>query len=122
MFTQPAVWQEPNQGAVWVYVANDCTLTGYQVVTDQQGNTLLSKAWELPITTSSPLVAGGVLFAATNGALLGLDPLTGQQLWSSAKPGAAGPLGAIHWESPIVVGSKVYVPDETGALLAFGLG
>jgi outer membrane protein assembly factor BamB len=122
MFTQPAVWQEANQGAVWVFTASDCSLTGYQVETDPQGNTLLSKGWELPITTSSPLMAGGVLFAATKGALLGLDPLTGKQLWSSAQPRAAGPLGAIHWESPIVVGSKVYITDETGAVVAYGLG
>jgi hypothetical protein len=126
MFNQSAVWQQANQGAnqgaTWVFIADDCTLTGYKVVTDPQGATTLQQAWQVAVHASSPLVAGGVLFAATTGALLGLDPLTGQQLWSSAQPGATGPLGAIHWESPIVVGTKVYVSDETGAVFAYGLG
>jgi len=121
MFTQPAVWQESAQGATWVFTADTCGLTSYQVVTDQHGNTRLRQAWHLPVVTTSPLLAGGVLFAASKGALLALDPRTGQQLWSSAQPSAAGPLGAIHWESPIIVGGKVYVSDESGAVLAFGL-
>jgi outer membrane protein assembly factor BamB len=121
MFTQPAVWQESAQGATWVFTADYCGLTGYHVVTDQHGDTRLAQAWHLPIVTSSPLLAGGLLLAASKGALLALDPRTGKQLWSSAQPSAGGPLGAIHWESPIVVGGKVYVSDESGAVLAFGL-
>lgn len=63
-----------------------------------------------------------MLFAAAQNKLLALDPRGGQQLWSSAQPGAAsGPLGAIYWESPIIVGGKVYVTDESGALVAYGL-
>jgi hypothetical protein len=71
--------------------------------------------------TTSPILTGGVLFAAAKGELLGLDPLSGRQIWSSVQPSAAGPLGAVHWESPIIVGGKVYVTDESGALLAYGL-
>jgi outer membrane protein assembly factor BamB len=122
MYTQPAVWQDPtNNGGTWVFTDDYCGMTGYQIVTDGQGNTRLMPMWHLPLSTSSPLLAGGVLFAASSGALLALDPHTGQQLWSSAQPSAVGTLGGIHWESPIIVGGKVYVTDESGALIAYGL-
>jgi outer membrane protein assembly factor BamB len=121
-FTQPAVWQDSNQGATWIFTADTCGMAGYQVVTDQHRDTQLRQAWHLPVVTTSPLVAGGVLFAAAQNKLLALDPRSGQQLWSSAQPGAvSSPLGAIHWESPIIVGGKVYVSDESGALVAYGL-
>lgn len=121
VFTQPAVWQPTARGATWVFTADYCGLTGYQVMTDKQGNTHLAQAWRLPVMASSPLLAGGMLFAASKGTLLALDPRTGKQLWSSAQPSARGALGAIHWESPIIVGGKVYVSDESGAVRAFGL-
>jgi outer membrane protein assembly factor BamB len=121
MYTQPAVWQDANKGVTWVFTADYCGMTGYQVVTDGQGNSSLQLMWHLPTTTTSPVLAGGVLFAASTGALLALDPHSGQQLWSSAEPVAAGTLGSIHWESPIIVGGKVYVADESGAVIAYGL-
>jgi outer membrane protein assembly factor BamB len=71
--------------------------------------------------TTCPVLAGGVPFAATQGKLLALDPRTGHQLWSSAQASAAGPLGGIHWESPIIVGGKIYVSDESGGLNAYSL-
>jgi outer membrane protein assembly factor BamB len=123
MYTQPAVWQDPTtNGGTWVFTDDYCGMTGYQVVTDGQGNTRLMPHWHLPtVITTSPLLAGGVLFAASSGALLALDPHTGQQLWSSAQASAVGTLAGIHWESPIIVGGKVYVTDESGAMIAYGL-
>ncbi len=120
-FTQPAVWQESKQGATWVFTADTCGMTGYQVVTDQYRDTRLRQVWHIPVVTTSPVLVGGVLFAASKGALLALDPRSGQQLWSSAQPSASSALGAIHWESPIIVGGKVYVSDEGGAVVAYGL-
>jgi outer membrane protein assembly factor BamB len=121
MFTQPAVWQEPKQGATWVFTADTCGMTGYHVVTDHHQDTHLRQAWHIPVVTTPPVLAGGMLFAASNSALLALDSRSGQQLWSSAQPSASGTLSAIHWESPIIVGGKVYVSDESGALVAYGL-
>jgi outer membrane protein assembly factor BamB len=121
MFAQPAVWQESNQGTTWVFTADYCGLTGYEVATDPHPDMVLHQMWHIPIVTSSPVLAGGVLFAASKGALLALDPHSGQQLWSSAIPSASSALGAIHWESPIIVGGRVYVSDESRAVVAYAL-
>jgi outer membrane protein assembly factor BamB len=121
MYPQPAVWQDATNGGTWVFTADYCGMTGYQVVTDGKGNTSLQLQWHLATITTSPVLAGGVLFAASSGALLALDPESGAQLWSSAEPSASSALGNIHWESPIIVGGKVYLTDESGALIAYGL-
>jgi len=61
-----------------------------------------------------------MLFAATtNNALVALDPQSGRMLWTSASSRVGGSIGAIHWESPIVVDGWLYCPDETGHMLAF---
>jgi outer membrane protein assembly factor BamB len=67
------------------------------------------------------VLVGGVLFAATQGKLLALDPRSGQQLWSSAQLSASGTAGGTHWESPIIVGGRIYVCDESGAVPAYSL-
>jgi outer membrane protein assembly factor BamB len=121
MFTQPAVWQQPGHGATWVVTADLCGVTGYRVVTDRHRDTRLRQAWHLPVVTTSPVLANGVLFASSNGALLALDPRSGKNLWSSAQASALGTLAGIHWESPIIVGGRVYASDESGAVVAYGL-
>jgi hypothetical protein len=50
-----------------------------------------------------------------------LDPRSGKKLWSSAQASALGTLAGIHWESPIIVGGKVYANGESGAVIAYGL-
>ena len=118
-FAQPVVWTDPD-GAVWVIVAGTCGIDAYRAVTDGAGATRLQPAWKSPAAATTPVIAGGVLFAATSGAVLALDPRTGRQLWSSAQPGAGGTIGGIHWESPIVIGGVLYVAAEGGALAAYG--
>jgi hypothetical protein len=66
-------------------------------------------------------MAGGVLFVATSHAVLGLDPSTGKQLWSSAQTSAGGSIAGIHWETPIVVGGSLFCPDESGEMNAYSL-
>jgi outer membrane protein assembly factor BamB len=119
-FTQPVVWTD-GSGRVWVIVAGTCGITAYRVSTNTAGTTRLHLAWKTNDETTTPVVAGGVLFGATDGSVVALDPRTGQQLWSSEQEGAGGSIGGIHWESPIMVNGRLYVSDESGAMIAYGL-
>lgn len=122
VLTQPAVWTDPAGGHVWVFVSSSCAIGGYQVHTSPQGVTTLHKVWSRDASATSPIVAGGVLFAATSlNGVVALDPHSGRQLWSSADPAAGGNIGGVHWESPIVVGGRLYCTDEQGQLSAYGL-
>jgi outer membrane protein assembly factor BamB len=117
---QPLAWKDAS-GSVWLFVATLCHVDAFQVVTSPQGVTRLQKAWYLGVEATSPILAGGVLFVATSNALLALDPHTGHRLWSSAQPTAKGSIAGIHWETPIVVGGRLYCPDEEGQLTAYSL-
>lgn len=121
VFTQPAVWSDPARGDVWVFVAGSCGFAAYTVATDASGAPRLRQAWGAGFTASSPVLAGGVLFAATSGDVLALDPRTGKQLWSSTRSSAGGGIGGIHWESPIVVDGTLYISDENGNLSAYSV-
>ncbi|MGZ3714590.1 MAG: outer membrane protein assembly factor BamB family protein [Ktedonobacterales bacterium] len=123
VFAQPAVWSENSAGGGtdWVFVATTCGLRAFQVVTDGSGTTRLRQAWTADITATSPVVAGGVLFALSNQGAIALDPHTGHRLWSSQQASAGGGIGGIHWESPIVIGGRLYCSDESGQLSVYGL-
>jgi hypothetical protein len=34
---------------------------------------------------------------------------------------AGGNIQGVHWESPTVVNGRVYMPDESGTITAYGL-
>ena len=93
----------------------------YQVGSDANGRVTLREMWRNGENFTTPVLAGGVLFAATNGAVEAFDSHTGQRLWSSKDARAGGSIGGIHWESLIVVNGHVFVPDEDGNLTAYGL-
>ncbi|HLY31004.1 MAG TPA: PQQ-binding-like beta-propeller repeat protein [Ktedonobacterales bacterium] len=116
LFAQPAVWTDPHTGVVWLFAPFTCGLTAYQVVTNATGQTRLRQAWKLADTVNSPVVAGGVLFAIESSRILALTPQTGATLWSSSQG-----FGAVHWESPIVIGGALYVADENATFSAYGL-
>lgn len=119
-FTQPVVWKSGDR--IRLIVAGNCGLASYRVRTDNSGKTSLKLDWKTDDGSTTPVLAGGVLFAATDGNLLALDPNSGRHLWSSKQSSAGGSIGDIHWESPIVANGRVYVPDESGAMIAYGLG
>jgi hypothetical protein len=121
LFTQPAVWTNPADGVVWLFVASGCDLRAFQAQTDASGVTRLAQVWRDSDAVTSPVIAGGMLFAAGSGALRAFDPTTGHVLWSSDQASANGSIGSIHWESPIVVGGTVYIADENGAITCYGL-
>jgi hypothetical protein len=119
-FTQPVVWTDPDDH-VWVIVAGTCGLGAYQVVVDEAGSPSLKLVWRTDDATTTPILQSGVLFAAASGTVLALDPSTGQRLWSSTQGGAGGTIGDTHWESPIVVGGRLYISDESSTISAYGL-
>jgi outer membrane protein assembly factor BamB len=123
VLTQPAVWADPTDGAVWVIVASTCALGGYQVTVSANGTPALGLAWSVGVGMTSPLVAGNVVFAATTGdkEILAVDPHNGHKLWSSRRSQAGGSIGYTHWESPIVVNGRLYCTDENSAIVAYGL-
>jgi hypothetical protein len=117
---QPVAWKDAS-GAIWLIVATLCHMDAFRVVTSPAGVTTLQKAWYLGVEATSPIIAGGLLFVATSHALLALDPDTGKQLWSSAQESAGGTIAGIHWETPIVAGGRLYCPDESGQMTAYGI-
>jgi outer membrane protein assembly factor BamB len=119
-FTQPVVWTDTDN-QVWVIVAGTCGIDAYQVVTDDTGTPSLKLVWQTDDKTTTPVLSGGVLFAAASGAVLALDPSSGRHLWSSTQGDAGGTIGDIHWESPIVLGGSLYITDESGTISAYGL-
>jgi hypothetical protein len=125
---QPMAWTDPSTGTLWLVVANFCGLDGYQVQTSGSGVTSLYLAWSAPVVTSSPVIDGGVLLAATGQAiggtkpaLLAINPNSGHVLWSSTAASAGGDIGSIHWESPIAVGGRVFCTDESHRLTMYQL-
>ncbi len=112
--TQPAVWVNPVDNRVWVFVSDDSGMAGLQFVLDGAGNPSLQSMWTAG-SGSSPLVANGVLFHALSGLLSAMDPTTGKLLWSDNH------IGGIHWESPIVANGVLYLTDENKELTAFSL-
>jgi outer membrane protein assembly factor BamB len=120
IFHQPAVWSASGAD-VWLFVPTECSLQAYRVITDGNGTTRLQSAWSVPLGTTSPVLAGGVLFAASSNLIVALDPSSGRGLWRSDQPAAGGSIGGIHWQSPIVVAGRLYCADESGHLTAYGL-
>jgi hypothetical protein len=120
LYTQPAVWTDPANGHIWVFVTEACGMRAYQVTTDANGATRLAEAWRNDQPLNSPVIAGGVLFVAGGGALLAYDPTSGHTLWDSRWAPANGSIGPLHWESPIVVGGAVYITDENATITCYG--
>ncbi|HEX8982136.1 MAG TPA: PQQ-binding-like beta-propeller repeat protein [Ktedonobacterales bacterium] len=121
LFTQPAIWTDPVNGRVWAIVDTVCGMRGFVVATNAAGVTRLTEAWRNDTVTTSPVIAGGVLFAAGENTVQAIDPTSGQILWDSRGASAGGTTGQIHWESPIVVDGAVYSADESGSVTCYTL-
>ncbi len=117
--TQPAVWTD-SSGVTWVFVTNFSGLMAYKVVTSNK-KTTLQLAYQNSDSGSSPFIANGILFVQGSNVLRALNPATGALLWSSSQSSAGGSIGSLHWQSPIVVNGKIYVPDNDSHLTAYGL-
>jgi hypothetical protein len=118
VFTQPAVWVNPQDQSTWVFVANDSGITGLQLAIDGLGDPTLVTRWTRTGAAgagTSPALANGVLFSATSNLITARAPTTGNPLWSNNQ------IGAIHWASPIVVSGTVYVTDLASHVTAYRL-
>jgi hypothetical protein len=129
-----AVWTNPADKSVWVFVPGDNGLAGFQVNADSAGNPSLSLKWTLfNGWTTSVFVANGVLYAANGGGehtttlklhqVQAINPTTGKVVWT-------GGIGVHHWSSPIMANGVLYMVDgnsggfgsgTTGDLIAWSL-
>lgn len=113
VLTQPAVWVNPADQGVWVFIANGSGISGFKLAVSPGGTPSLVSRWTNAAGGTSPVIANGILYYAGTGAIHALDPTTGNSLWSDTN------VGGIHWESPIVVQGRVYLTDEAAHLIAW---
>jgi outer membrane protein assembly factor BamB len=85
-----------------VFVTDDAGTAAYQLGADRR----LHTAWHNGTSGTSPVIAGGLLYVydQSGGAVDVYRPSTGALL-------ASLPTGSGHWNSPIVVGGRVIVPE-----------
>ncbi len=102
VLTAPAVWS--HAGRTYVFVADDSGTTAYML--DLGGRPHLSIAWESGAPGTSPILAGGLLYVydELDGALNVRQPISGVTLRSLPVPTG-------HWNSPIVVGGRIVLPE-----------
>ncbi len=118
MREQPAVWVNPADHSTWLFVGNASGLSGLQLGLGAGGQPALSQRWTKTSSSTSAIVANGVLYhagACTGGTcVIAHDPLTGNVLWTSPK------IGSVHWQSPILVAGSLYITDNNAKLWRFG--
>ena len=94
MFTAPAIWQ-----GKWVFVATSAGLEAFRFSGGR-----LHLAWTNHTGGTSPVLAGGLLYVAGDGALHVYAPTTGKTV-------ATLPSGPVHWQSPIVVDGTIALAE-----------
>lgn len=114
VLTQPAVWVNPADQGIWVFIANGSGISGFELTLGAGGAPSLVSRWTNAAGGTSPVLANGILYYAGSGVLHALDPTTGGTLWTDTTN-----VGGIHWESPIVVQGRVYLTDEAAHLIAW---
>jgi hypothetical protein len=117
MREQPATWVDGNS-TTWLFVANRNGLSGLTLGLDGSNNPALAPSWQKSDSTTSPVVANGVLYSISDcdagTCVVARDPATGDPIWSSDA------IASPHWQSPIVVDGAIYVIDGDGTLWSFG--
>jgi outer membrane protein assembly factor BamB len=102
VLTAPAVWH--SGGRTWLFVGDFAATAGYVLLPGPKPR--LRRVWQVPMGGSSPVVAGGLLYA--------FDPLAGGvhvYRPTTGKPVTTLPTGPGHWNSPIVADGRVAVPE-----------
>ncbi len=124
VFSTPSVWTDAAHRA-WIFIGLSHEIDAYRLATDGHGASRLVSAWRAKVGQTagegtSPVVSNGIVFDALDGAIVALDARTGRMLWNSAH-GVGRTIGAVHWQSPIVVNGWVYCSDQNGNLTAYAL-
>ena len=114
ILTQPAVWINPSDSSTWVFVSTPNGLSALRLIISASGDPSLAQQWSGGGGTS-PLVANGVVFIARSGLISAYKATDGTLLWSNNQ------IGSIHWESPVVANSVLYITDSGGDLTAYTL-
>jgi PQQ-like domain len=98
LFTAPAVWHAG--GHTWLFVADNAGLAAWTL-----NGGRLHRAWSTGTPGTSPVVAGGLLYVYDpNGDLGVYVPGSGKKLTTLAAAGG-------HWNSPIVAGGRIALPE-----------
>jgi outer membrane protein assembly factor BamB len=125
LYSTPAVWTDAADRA-WIFIGLSQEIDAYRLDTDAGGISRLTRIWSAHVGKTeregtSPVVSNGIVFDALDGAVVALDARNGHELWSSAWPSAGRSIGAVHWQSPIVINGWLYCADENGNLTAYAL-
>jgi outer membrane protein assembly factor BamB len=102
VLTAPAVWHD--HGRAWAFIGNFAATAGYELLPGLKPR--LGRVWQVTNGGSSPVVAGGLLYA--------FDPLGGGIHVYRPATGALVttlPTGPGHWNSPIVADGRIAVPE-----------
>ncbi len=86
LFGEPAVWN-----GTWIFLATSSGTAAWRLAGGQ-----LHQVWANSTAGTSPVLAGGLLFVQWSGEIQVYDPTSGTVVGSL-------PIGAAHWQSPIVV-------------------
>jgi hypothetical protein len=114
ILTAPAVYKDSN-GTIRVFVGTSSGLAGYTLTLNPTTHVpVLTQVWKKAVNSTSPMVAGNVVYATGATTMGAYSPIDGSLLWSTA-------VGSIHWESPVVDGGFVILSDGAGHLTEWGL-
>jgi outer membrane protein assembly factor BamB len=113
--TTPAVWVNPADRSVWVFVATANGIAGFKLLFGADGVPDLKWLWAKAPGGSSPIVVNNILYYASDHDMRALAPTTGDQLWHDTS------IGFIHWESPVLVDGVLYISDEGKNFTAYSL-
>jgi outer membrane protein assembly factor BamB len=99
IYSQPAVWQSGPR--IYVFVSDGAGTAAFTLT-----HRRLRLVWQNSTPGTSPLVAGGLLYVynEVQGQLVVLNPRSGRV--QITLPAAQG-----HWNSPIVVGGRIILPE-----------
>lgn len=105
VLTRPVALRNPDNATTSIYVTNSQAMLAFDVVEHADKTMEFVQKWSFSNGGTSPVLANGILFYATEHQLYGVDSLTGQLLWQNNL------IGAVHWETPIVAGSSLFICD-----------
>jgi len=102
IFTTPAVWH-PRRRETWVFVGTNSALTAYRLAA--AGTPRLQRVWQINGGTTSPILAGGLLYAyGLAGGLHLVRPASGKTVVSL-------PAGSGHWNTPVIADGRIALPE-----------